>query len=75
MKKITALILIILSFSFALPINECKTDIYFVNGVWNTEDQARDSAKKLYQTIKELIKNTEMSNYYIIQAMGHKQIY
>ena len=55
MKKITALILIILSFSFALPINECKTDIYFVNGVWNTEDQARDSAKKLYQ-IYELTK-------------------
>jgi len=29
---------------FALPVNECKTDIYFGNGVWNTPPQAQASA-------------------------------
>ncbi len=57
MKRIIILILVIFSFSFASSINECKIDIYFGNGVWNTEDQARNSANKLYRILNyELIK-------------------
>ncbi len=70
MKRITIFILLILGFSatvFALPVNECKTDIYFGNGVWNKQfsrdnciedDAAECSQKKLKQLIqRDIIKN------------------
>jgi len=57
MKKLLILFIIGLTLIFAQTHNECINDIYFVNGVWNTEDQARNSAKKLYEVINyELIK-------------------
>jgi len=43
MKKFILAMSAIIGFSvivFALPVNECKTDIYFGNGVWNTEKSA-----------------------------------
>jgi hypothetical protein len=39
-------------------IDECKTDIYFGNGVWNSEQEAIKSAVKLQEIIdREIIKN------------------
>jgi len=40
MKRIILFIFLISGFYasvFALPIDECKTDIYFGNGVWNKQ--------------------------------------
>jgi len=50
MKKILWILGLIVSLSisaFALPIDECKTDIYYGNGVWNTKPQAEISRKEL----------------------------
>jgi len=70
MKRITIFILLILGFSatvLALPVNECKIDIYYGNGVWNKQfsrdncikdDAAECSQKKLNQLIyRDIIKN------------------
>ena len=45
MKKI----ILILLFSLTLFANSdsCKLDVYYGNGVWNSEEQTRDSTKKL----------------------------
>jgi len=48
MKKIIISIIAVVGFSvsaFSLPINECKTDIYFGNGVWNKQF-SRDNCVK-----------------------------
>ncbi len=65
MKKILILILTIIGFTFFLygaNINECKTDIYFGNGVWNTPEDAENSRKVLENFVikKEIIKNDPM---------------
>jgi len=74
MKKIT-LILIFFSLIFAseLQYDECKTDIYFINGVWNIKREALSSVDKLTKILFILIfktmftiKLTKKSNYYII---------
>jgi len=61
MKKFTVLLLMIINLSvtvFALPVNECKADIYFGNGVWNTSKQAQASADILNGVIhREIIKH------------------
>jgi len=57
MKKILILVSIVISFSLfshAENINECKTDIYYGNGVWNTSDNAKDSREKLENRIVKL---------------------
>jgi len=57
MKKTILLFILGLTISFAQFYNECTTDIYFGNGVWNTADQARNSANKLYKILHyELVK-------------------
>ena len=62
MKKLLFIFGLVFGFSisiFALPINECKIDIYFGNGVWNTLKQAKENAKALEKQIiqREIIKN------------------
>jgi hypothetical protein len=50
MKKIFILILatfILLNIAYAEAINECKTDIYFGNGVWNEPEDAKESQEFL----------------------------
>ena len=47
MKSIIILILSSVSFLFSNTINECKSDIYFINGVWNTKREALSSVDKL----------------------------
>jgi len=56
MKKVLIFIMIFmgLSFSYAENINECKTDIYYGNGVWNEYENADDSRKKLEVRIVKL---------------------
>jgi len=39
----------------AVTINECKIDIYFGNGVWNSPEGAEDGRKKLDKKIKKFI--------------------
>jgi hypothetical protein len=43
--------------SNAQMINECKTDIYYGNGVWNEYEDAYDSNRKLYDVVKLEIVN------------------
>ncbi len=61
MKIIFKFILALLLFFttlYAENINECKTDIYFGNGVWNGVDDTKKSIKKLQEFIDEkIIKN------------------
>jgi len=50
MKKIfilISLIFIFLNIAHAQSINECKTDIYFGNGVWNSPEQAEEGQEVL----------------------------
>ena len=57
MKKLSIFVyaIIFLSlFSYAANINECKTDIYYGNGVWNEYEDADDSRDKLEKRIIEL---------------------
>ena len=61
MKRVLISIFTVVSFSvsaFSLSFNECKTDIYFGNGVWNTKKQAEISRKELEERIikREIIK-------------------
>ncbi len=44
---------------FATPINECKIDIYFGNGIWNDPDGAGENRKALEDKILilQIIKN------------------
>jgi hypothetical protein len=60
MKKFILAISVIVGFSVianALPINECKTDIYFGNGVWNSPEDAEKSQNILQKIInREIIK-------------------
>ncbi|MFT5659471.1 MAG: hypothetical protein ACI9TV_000087 [Sulfurimonas sp.] len=61
MKKIFILIstiYIFLNVAYAQAINECKTDIYFGNGVWNSPESADDSIKAM---------NKEIINPFIIK--------
>ena len=49
-------VLIILSISIntleaSYKVNECQTDIWFGNGVWNTEDTAEDNNKAVKDKI------------------------
>ena len=44
MKKILLLLILTMSSTYAKP---CMTDIYFGNGVWNEEDDAKDGIKAL----------------------------
>ena len=62
MKKICLVFWIVswvIGSAFAMPINECKIDIYFGNGVWNTVEDAEKSRKVLENFVikKEVIKN------------------
>ena len=69
MKRIILFIFLISGFYasvFALPIDECKTDIYFGNGVWNkqfsidgcVDDVAADCSRAELDNLikKEIIK-------------------
>jgi len=61
MRKVIIFIVVIVGFSvsaFSLPVNECKTDIYFGNGVWNSSEQAKESVIALEERIikREIIK-------------------
>lgn len=54
MKNIFIFVILLFSFSVfsnAQDINECKTDIYYGNGVWNSSEDAKKSQKKLYERI------------------------
>ena len=61
MKTIFKLLIVLLTLFVTLSaenIDECKTDIYFGNGVWNTRTQAKESGNRLQKIIKrEIIKN------------------
>ncbi len=59
MRRILILLMVVVSFSMGNTINECKTDIYFGNGVWNELDDAEENRKKLEDDIivPKIIKN------------------
>ncbi|MFT7824325.1 MAG: hypothetical protein ABXS92_06130 [Sulfurimonas sp.] len=44
----------VLSFTYAENINECKTDIYFGNGVWNEYEDAAKSQLRLQKRIIDI---------------------
>ena len=61
MKKILIFVIVFMGFSlssYAENINECKTDIYYGNGVWNSSEDAKKSRRALEKRIinKEIIK-------------------
>jgi hypothetical protein len=65
MKKILIFIAISMSLSlsaYAENVNECKTDIYYGNGVWNEPESAAASQLKLqtYVIEPEIIKNNPL---------------
>ncbi len=56
--KLTLVISLFFGTLYAQNINECKTDIYFGNGVWNSQDDAEKSIIELQKIIdKVIIKN------------------
>ncbi|MDQ1340543.1 MAG: hypothetical protein QG567_1700 [Campylobacterota bacterium] len=60
MKKLLLLIVLIIGLSVvsnAENINECKTDVYYGNGVWNEYEDATDSKDELESLIKDEIIN------------------
>lgn len=60
MKNIFKFILTICLFFttiYAENINECKTDIYFGNGVWNNSDDTKESIKRFQKIIDKQIIN------------------
>lgn len=64
MKKLLLFIVLIIGlsvFSHAEDINECKTDIYYGNGVWNEYEDATDSKDELESLIKDEIINGNSS--------------
>jgi len=56
MKKIILLLLLLTAFIRA-EINECVTDIYFGNGVWNDYRGANNGRKALEKKILQKIYN------------------
>ncbi len=51
-------IYIFLNTAHAQTINECKTDIYFGNGVWNNPEEAKEGQEFLnLQIDNEIINN------------------
>ena len=60
MKRVIVIFITLVSLTisvFAFSFNECKTDIYFGNGVWNTSKLAQSSVGILNGVIKrEIIK-------------------
>ncbi len=52
MKKIILLLVVATSLVFS-AINECKTDVYFGNGILTKEKDAIDNALLLRETIKQ----------------------
>ncbi len=63
MKNILKIILIFVNFSLfsnAENINECKTDIYYGNGVWNEYEDAEKSKDRLQGVIEREIIRYEL---------------
>ena len=61
MKNILIFMAISISVSFsayAENINECKTDIYYGNGVWNEYEDADNSRSELESLVKDEIINS-----------------
>ena len=52
MEKVILLLTLFASLSFS-AINECKTDIYFGNGILTKQQSAKDNAYLLEETIKQ----------------------
>ena len=52
MKKIILLFVILTSLAFSV-INECKTDVYFGNGILTEKEDAKKNAKLLDEAIKQ----------------------
>ncbi len=48
MRKIVLLLAFLISFAFS-AINECKTDVYFGNGILTTDDDARSNAEDILE--------------------------
>jgi hypothetical protein len=60
MKKIFLLLILSISLTF-VTINECKTDVYFANGILTEEKDARSNALRvLSPAIEEDIYGTEV---------------
>ena len=54
MKRISVFVVLVIGFfvsSYAAEINECKTDIYYGNGVWNSSENAENSKDDLEKRI------------------------
>ncbi|MFK5938643.1 MAG: hypothetical protein QM497_09650 [Sulfurimonas sp.] len=49
--KLTVLISLFFGALYAQNINECKTDIYFGNGVWNSAKDTESSMRELHERI------------------------
>ncbi len=58
MKKILMIVVLVGLLLHAENIDECKTDIYYGNGVWNSTEDAKESARILKSLIsKEVVKS------------------
>ena len=65
MRKIILLLVFLVSFVFSAMIDECKTDVYFANGIMTEDLQAADNAGLLDLAIFE-----KMGLYYYIKHIG-----
>jgi len=62
MRKILIFVIVLMGFSlssYGENINECKIDIYYGNGVWNSSEDAKKSRRALEKRIidREIIRN------------------
>ena len=79
--KLTLIVSLFFGTLYAKNINECKTDIYFANGILTVEEDARSNAmdvlepairKELYTSEIEMYKDIGKVDYAYNQTVGEK---
>jgi hypothetical protein len=62
MKKLLLVLILMVPLSTMAQINECKTDIYFANGILTIEPSAKDNAYLLKQSVKKSFNSLNQYN-------------
>ncbi len=72
MKKIILFLMFIISFGFS-AIDECKTDVYYANGILTTRYQAKKNAEKILEPAlrNDIYSNDEDEMYKHIGEVGY----
>ena len=68
MKKLLLVLILMLPLSIIAQINECKTDIYFANGILTTKPSAKNNAYLLKQSVKKSFNSLNEYNKHIGQV-------